>query len=422
MKKVVVVGGARIPFVKSFSAFEDKSNKDLMTNTLQLLVKKYHLEGKKLGDVALGAVMKNPNDWNLARECVLGSELDPHTPAYDLQRACGTSLEAALNIANKIRMGQIDVGIAGGTDTNSDLPFLYRQKFRNRFLKMRKAKNIFGKLGAFVGFFPTELMPDIPSATEPRTGLTMGEHCEQMAKEWKISRQEQDELAFQSQKNAAKAYEENFYKDLVYPYAGVGRDTFVRPDTSLEKLAKLQPAFDKKNGTLTAGNSTPLTDGASAVLLASEEYARANNLPIQAYFIDAQVAAVNFAGGEEGLLMAPTYAVAEMIKRNNLSLQSFDLYEIHEAFAAQVLCTLKAWESEEYCQKRLKQGALGKIDRNKMNLKGGSLALGHPFAATGSRIIATLAKQLEEKRNAHGLISICTGGGMGVAAILKSPQ
>lgn len=420
MRKVAIIGGVRTPFVKSFTHYRRITNQDLLTATLRGLVEKYHLQGKALGDVGLGALITHASDWNLAREAVLGSGLHPTTPAYNVQRACGTSLETSLQIALKIAAGQIESGIAGGSDTNSDVPVTFRREFGWKLTELRDQPTLFSKLKQATQFSPKDLAPQILGVREPRTGLSMGEHCELMVKEWKISRQEQDELAYLSHKHAAEAYEQGFYNDLVIEFNGQKKDSIVRKDTSREKLAKLKPAFDRsEKGTLTAGNSTPLTDGAAATLLTSEEYAKANGLEIAAYFVDAQVSAVDFVGGE-GLLMAPTVAVAELLKRNNLKLQDFDFYEIHEAFSGQVLCTLKAWESDEYCKKRLGlSSALGSIDRNKLNVKGGSVALGHPFAATGARIVSGLSKMLKEKGEGRGLISVCTAGGMGVAAIIE---
>lgn len=419
-KKVAIIGGLRTPFVKSSTNYSRISNQELFTAVLQKLVQKYNLEGKLLGDVAAGSVMTHSSDWNVTRECVLSSGLHPDTPAYNLQRACGTSLEATNQIAMKIAMGQIEVGIAGGTDTNSDLPIEFRRDFSWKLLDARKAGTPIEKILSLIKISPSDLKPVFPAVREPRTGKSMGEHTELMVQEWKISQPEQDEIALASHKNAARAYEEGFYNDLVFEFHGLKKDTLVRPDTSLEKLAKLKPAFDfSGKGTLTAGNSSPLTDGASGVLLASDEYAQKNNLPILAHFIDCQATAVDFVHGE-GLLMAPTIAVSDLLARNNLSLQDFDYYEIHEAFAGQVACTLKAWEDPEYCRRRLKRSSpLGSIDRSKMNVKGGSVAIGHPFGATGTRIVAGLAKMLSQKGSGRGLISICTAGGMGVAAIIE---
>jgi acetyl-CoA C-acetyltransferase len=339
----------------------------------------------------------------------------------DLQRACGTGLEAAALIANKISTGQIDVGIAGGSDTNSDVPLTFKKSFKDKFFNLQKSKGFIGKLSAGAKIRPSDFVPDVPTVNEPRTGLSMGQHCELMAKEWQITREEQDQLAFESQQSAHKAYESGFYSDLVVEFEGQRKDQFVRPDTSLEKLATLKPAFDKENGTLTAGNSTPLTDGAAITLLCSEDYAKKMGWEIQAYFEDFQYSAVDFIN-DEGLLMAPTHAVASLITRQNMSLQDFDFYEIHEAFAAQALANMKAWESDEYCQKRLGfSNALGSIDRKKLNIHGGSLALGHPFAATGARLIATMSKTLKDKESGKGLLSLCTAGGMGVAAIISKP-
>jgi acetyl-CoA C-acetyltransferase len=419
-KKVAILSGSRIPFVKSMGLYQEYSNQDLLTTAMKDLVQKTHIEGKRLGDVITGVVMNHPFDWNLSREVVLGSGLSPETPGMNIQRACGTGLEAANLVALKIATGQIEAGIAGGSDTNSDIPLIGQRPLTHFLVKLQNAKNLKEKIAALSSFKPGMIKPQLPVVREPRTGLSMGEHCELMVKEWKISRQEQDQLAFESHQKAAKAFEEGFYDDLIIPFAGVKRDPLTRKDTTLEKLAKLKPAFDKSDkGTLTAGNSTPLTDGASAVLLSSEEWARANNLKIKAYLVDSEVAANDFVNGA-GLLMAPTIAVSNLLKRNNLKLQDFDFYEIHEAFAGQVLCTLKAWESSEYCREVLgRSEPMGSIDRNKMNVKGGSLALGHPFAATGGRILASAAKVLEQKGSGRLLISICTAGGMGVAAIVE---
>jgi acetyl-CoA C-acetyltransferase len=378
----------------------------------------------ELGEVAMGAVIKHASDWNLAREALLSSGLAPTTPGITTARACGTSLDNAIVIANKIATGQIEAGIAGGSDTTSDVPIVYSQRLRKRLLAVNRAKTPLDKLRTAVrGFSFSELKPSFPGVAEPRTGMSMGEHCEKMAREWHIGREAQDRLALDSHRKLATAYEAGFFEDLVVPFRGVKRDGFLRPDTSMDKLAGLKPAFDKTSGlgTLTAGNSTGLSDGAAAVLLANEAWAARRGLKIQAYLRDAEVAAVDFVHGE-GLLMAPTIAVPRLLKRNGLSLQDFDFYEIHEAFAAQVLCTLRAWESPDYCKNRLGLDApLGAIDPAKLNVNGSSLAAGHPFAATGARIVATLAKLLEQKGSGRGLVSICTAGGMGVVAILERP-
>ncbi len=420
MNRVAIIDGARIPFARSFGTYQGLSTQKLMAAAVEGLAKKTKLSGQTLGEVAVGAVLKHSRDWNFAREVVLSTSLAPETSAFDVVQACGTSLEAAICIANKIAVGQIECGIAGGVDTNSDVPFVFPNSFNHLMLELAKAKTMTQRLAILSRFRPKDLKPESPMVVEPRTGLTMGQSCELMAKEWQVSRQEQDELSYQSHQNAVTAYKEGFYSDLIVPFHGLDKDQVPRADTSIEKLAKLKPAFDKSSaGTLTAGNSSALTDGAAAVLLASEEWAKKRGLPILAYLRDAQTAAVNFVKAE-GLLMAPTYAVAKLLQRNNLRLQDFDYYEIHEAFAAQVLCTLKAWESEKFCRERLGQNqALGQIDRAKMNIKGGSVALGHPFAATGARILSGLAKILHSKGQGRGLISICTGGGMGVTAIVE---
>jgi acetyl-CoA C-acetyltransferase len=393
----------------------------MMTAVLRALVSRYSLEGQLLGDVSLGAVIKHSRDFNLARESTLSSGLAPETPAFDLQRACGTSLSAAIIIGSKVATGLIDAGIAGGTDTISDVPIVYPDAYRTLLLESARGRTFGARLAPWLRLRPRHFKPILPAVVEPRTGLSMGESMEITAKEWQLSRREQDELALASHQNAAKAYAEGFYDDLVVEFQGVKRDNNVRSDTSLEQLAKLRPVFDRgPNGTLTAGNSTPLTDGASAVLLCSEDWAKARGLPASAYLTYSREAAVDFVH-KEGLLMAPAYAVSAMLADANLALQDFDFYEIHEAFAAQTLATLKAWESEEFCRERLgRDRALGAIDRSKLNVKGGSVAIGHPFAATGTRILGTLAKLLRERGRGRGLISVCTAGGMGVTAILEA--
>lgn len=421
VRRVAVLGGVRIPFCRNNTAYADVGNLGMSIRTLGALVERFGLHGEVLGEVAMGAVLKHSSDWNLGREAALSSGLSPLTPGITLQRACGTSLDAVIAIANKIAVGQIQAGVGGGSDTTSDVPIMVSRRLRRRLLDLNMARDLGSRLRALKGFSPREIKPEFPGVAEPRTGKSMGEHCEQMARDWQVPREDQDRLAFESHRKAAAAFEHGFYDDLVVPFRGVQRDNILRPDTSVEKLATLKPAFDRTSGhgTLTAGNSTPLTDGAAAALLASEDWAAAHGHAPLAYLRDAQVAAVDFVHGE-GLLMAPAWAVAQLLVRNGLGLDDFDFYEIHEAFAAQVLCTLKAWESESFCRERLGlPGALGSIDRERMNVAGSSLALGHPFAATGARIVATAAKLLAKKGSGRALISICTAGGMGVAAILE---
>ena len=422
MRKVAILGGKRIPFCRVGTRYRDADNQEMATAALQGLVDGYGLKGERLGEVSLGAVLKHSRHWNLARESVLGTDLSPETPGFDLTRACGTSLEAANLVGLKIAAGQIESGIAAGTDTASDVPVTVNERFRKALMRARFAKTTGQKLAATLGLLkPGHLKPAFPGVTEPRTGLSMGEHCEKMAQEWGLTQREQDELALASHHNAARAWEEGFHGDLVIPHRGAERDNNVRPDSSLEKLSGLKPAFDRKSGkgSLTPGNSTPLTDGAAAVLLGSEDFAKEKGLEVQAWLTHCEAAAVDFVGGE-GLLMAPAYAVPRMLKRAGLGLGDFDFYEIHEAFAAQTLCTLRAWESDAFCRDRLGlDGALGAIDRERLNVKGGSVALGHPFAATGARVLAGAAKLLAEKGSGRALISVCTAGGMGVTAIVE---
>jgi acetyl-CoA C-acetyltransferase len=399
-------------------AYAEASNQEMLGFTLKSLVERFELRGQTLGDVAGGAVLKHSRDFNLTREAVIDSGLSAQTPAFDVQRACGTSLDTTMLIGMKIALGQIEVGIAGGVDTASDVPIVYPKAYQQLLLRSARGKSFGEKVTPWLGLRPKHFKPSFPAVVEPRTGLSMGESCERMAKTWQISREDQDRLALESHRKAAAAYDEGFFKDLVVEFRGLKQDNNLRPDSTMEKLAKLKPAF-AANGTLTAGNSTPMTDGASAVLLASEEWAKARGLPVLAYLSYAKVAAVDFVG-KEGLLMAPVYGVPRLLADANLRLQDFDFYEIHEAFAAQVLCTLKAWQSPEFCREKLGLAEpLGAIDPAKFNVKGSSLATGHPFAATGTRIVATLAKLLAQRGSGRGLISICTAGGMGVMAILE---
>lgn len=418
-RRVAIVGGARIPFARGNTAYAQVGNQEMLTAALSAVVRKFSLAGQKLGDVAAGAVMKHSSQWNLARECVLSSGLSPQTPGVDLQRACGTSLEAAILIGNKIALGQIDSGIAAGVDTVSDPPVVFPKSFQELLMKAYRARTASQRIGTWLGVRARHFKPVLPGVTEPRTGLSMGQSTEIMAKKWGIAREEQDQLALESHQKASAAYKSGFYDDLLIEYQGLKQDNNVRADTSLEKLSALRPAFDS-SGTLTAGNSTPMTDGAAAVLLASEEWARARNLPVLAYLTYGKVAAVDFFDKSEGLLMAPAFAVPAMLADANLTLQEFDFYEIHEAFAAQVLCTLKAWNDPVFCRDKLGLKApLGSIDRSRLNVRGGSLALGHPFGATGARIVASLAKILDQEKGKRGLISVCTAGGMGITAILE---
>jgi acetyl-CoA C-acetyltransferase len=426
VRRVAIVGGNRIPFARANTAYARASNLDMLTFTLQGLVDRFGLHGERLGEVAAGAVIKHSRDYNLTREAVLSTTLAKETPAYDVQQACGTSLEAAILVANKIALGQIDAGIAGGVDTASDAPIGVNEAMRAILLEAHRSRSAGARLGALAKLRPGMFVsPLLPSNREPRTGLSMGEHCERMAKRWGIAREAQDAFALDSHRKLAAAYERGFLNDLMTPYKGLARDNTLRADATLDALASLAPAFDRDAGTLTAGNSTPLTDGAAAVLLASEAWAAARGLPVLAYLSHSETAAVDFFDKQEGLLMAPVYAVPRLLARAGLALQDFDLYEIHEAFAAQVLCTLAAWQDDAYCCTQLGlAGPLGEIDRAKLNVDGGSLAAGHPFGATGARIVASLAKRIAQlgkpPGTARGLISICAAGGQGVVAIVEN--
>ncbi|HET7388315.1 MAG TPA: acetyl-CoA C-acetyltransferase [Nocardioidaceae bacterium] len=420
-RRVAVIGGNRIPFARSNTVYAHASNQDMLTVAIDGLVDRYGLAGERLGEVAAGAVLKHSRDFNLTRECVLGSKLDAATPAYDVQQACDTGLQATIAVANKIALGQIEVGIAGGTDTTSDAPIAVNEGLRKILLEANRAKTIQGRLAALSRIRPQHLAPAIPKNAEPRTRMSMGEHAALTAVEWQVGREEQDELAVSSHRKLAAAYDRGFFDDLVTPYLGLERDQNLRPDSSVEKLAGLEPVFGKgEAATMTAGNSTPLSDGASSVLLCSEEYAETHGLTPRAFLADYEGAAVDYVHGGEGLLMAPAYAMPRMLARAGLGLADFDFYEIHEAFASQVLATLKAWEDPIFCKERLGLDApLGSIDRDKLNVVGSSIAVGHPFAATGGRIVATLAKLLEEKGAGRGVISICAAGGNGLTAILE---
>jgi acetyl-CoA C-acetyltransferase len=421
IKPAAVLGGNRIPFARSGKSYAEASNQDMLTATFDGLVARYGLQEERMGEVVAGAVLKHARDFNLTRECVLGSALSPATPAYDIQQACDTGIEAAVLVANKIALGQIDAGIAGGVDTTSDAPLGVNDDLRRIMMAANNTKSNTERAKLLTRLRPGHIVPDMPRNAEPRTGLSMGAHTAQTAEKWGISREDQDHLAAESHRRLAAAYDRGFFDDLVTPYLGLERDETLRPDASEDKLAKLKPVFgDNGNGTMTAGNSTPLSDGASAVLLASDEWAEQHSLPVLAHITHVQTAAVDYVHGEEGLLMAPAYAVSEMLKKADLSLQDFDFYEIHEAFAAQVLFTLKAWEDPNFNAERLgRSEPLGAIDRDKLNVNGSSLAVGHPFAATGGRILATGSKLLAEKGSGRALVSICAAGGQGVVAILE---
>jgi acetyl-CoA C-acetyltransferase len=422
-RRAAVLGGNRIPFARSNRAYAQASNQDMLTAALGGLVARFGLQSERLGEVAAGAVLKHSRDFNLTRECVLGSALAPETPAYDVQQACGTGLETTIHVANKIALGQIESGVAGGADTTSDAPIEVNEDLRSVLLELNRTKSTTGRLKLLGRLRPGQVVPDFPRNQEPRTGLSMGEHQAVSTRKWGIGRRDQDEYAAESHRKLAAAYDRGFFDDLVTPYLGLERDQNLRPDASVEKLAELRPVFgDGPKATMTAGNSTPLTDGASAVLLASEEWAAQHSLPVLACLVDSEVGAVDFVRGDDGLLTAPLYAVPRLLDRAGLGLEDFDFYEIHEAFASQVLMTLKAWADPAFCQERLDRDApLGTIDRSKLNVNGSSLAVGHPFGATGGRIVATLAKLLAERGSGRGLISICAAGGQGVAAILETP-
>jgi acetyl-CoA C-acetyltransferase len=420
-RRVAVLGGSRIPFARQNGPYANASNQDMFTAALNGLIEKYGLQGETLGEVAAGGVLKHSRDFQLTRECVLGSKLSPATPAYDVQQACGTGLETTILVGNKVALGQMEAGIAGGFDTTSDAPIAINERLREVLLEANRAKSNAQRLRALAKIRPQYIVPEIPRNAEPRTGLSMGEHQAITTREWGVTREEQDEIALASHHNLAAAYDSGFQDDLVVPFLGLERDHNLRPDTTMEKLAKLRPVFGGPDGTMTAGNSTPLTDGASTVLLSSEEWAAEHKLPIQAFLVDAETAAVDHVHKREGLLMAPTYAVPRMLARNGLALQDFDFYEIHEAFASQVLTTLKAWEDPAYCKEKLGlDEPLGSIDRAKLNVRGGSIAAGHPFGATGGKIVGVLAKLLAEKGSGRGLISICAAGGQGVTAIMEA--
>ncbi|HZZ46083.1 MAG TPA: acetyl-CoA C-acetyltransferase [Pseudonocardia sp.] len=420
-RRAAVIGGNRIPFARSGGNYARVSNQDMLTATLDGLVARFGLRDQRLGEVVAGAVLKHSRDRDLTREAVLGSRLAPTTPAYDIAQACGTGLETVIAVANKIALGQVESGVAGGVDSTSDAPVALNDDLRRLLLELNHARSLGARLAALSRLRPGQIVPELPRNAEPRTGLSMGEHAAITAARWEIGRAEQDELAAASHRKLAAAYERGFFDDLVTPYLGLTRDATLRPDTSVEALAKLRPVFGGAQGTMTAGNSTPLSDGASAVLLGSDEWAARQGLPVLAHLVDAETAAVDYVHGDEGLLMAPVYAVPRLLERNGLTLQDFDFYEIHEAFASTVLATLAAWEDKAYCTDRLGlDSPLGSIDRNRLNVSGSSLAAGHPFAATGGRIVATLAKLLAEKGSGRGLISICAAGGQGVVAILEA--
>lgn len=420
-RPAAILGGNRIPFDRSNSHYVDASNSDMLSAALDGLIDRYKLQGERLGEVVAGAVLKHSRDWNLTREVVLGSRLAPETPAYDIQQACGTGLEAAILVANKIRLGQIESGIAGGVDTTSDAPIAISNKLRKKLLEVNRQRDTKARLAALAKIRPGDIGIEAPANKEPRTGKSMGGHTAESAVKWGITREDQDQLTLESHEKLAAAYDRGFFDDLITPFKGLERDANLRPGGTLEKLAKLKPAFGGPDGTMTAANSTPLSDGASVVLFGTDEWAKEHGIEVLAYFIDGETSAVDYVTGNEGLLLAPIYAVPRLLERNGLKLQDLDLYEIHEAFAAQTLATLKAWEDADFCKKNLGlKGALGKIDRSKLNVNGGSLAAGHPFAATGGRLIAGLAKELHARGGGTGLLSVCAAGGLGVTALIST--
>ncbi|SEE62987.1 acetyl-CoA C-acetyltransferase [Ruania alba] len=426
--RAAVIGANRIPFGKAGGAYASASNLDMLTATLTGLVARFGLQGERLGDVSAGAVLKHSRDFNLTREAVLSSGLDPHTPAFDVQRACGTSVETVTAIANKIALGQIDAGVAGGVDSTSDAPVVVSDRLRSTLIKLTRAKTIGKRLALLSALRPGDLAPVAPSVNEPRTGLSMGEHQAITTRQWGITREAQDEIALQSHHNLARAYADGLFDTLITPYRGLIRDETLRADTTAEKLAKLSPVFgkDSADATITAGNATPLSDGAAAVLLGTDDWAEQRGLPVLAHVVDAEAAAVDFARGEEGLLMAGAYAVPRLLARQGLTLDDFAFVEIHEAFAATVLSTMAAWADEDFCTRKLGMPALGEVDRSRLNVAGSSLAAGHPFAATGARIVGTLATLLHERKKSgsgepvRGLISVCAAGGQAVAMILEA--
>jgi acetyl-CoA C-acetyltransferase len=421
VRDAVIVGGNRIPFARSNGPYSEASNQDMLTAALDGLVARFGLQGERMGEVVAGAVLKHARDFNLTRECVLGSALDHSSPAHDVQQACDTGIQAAITVANKIKLGEIDAGIAGGVDTTSDAPIAVNEGLRHVLLEANRAKSLTDRVKLLGSLRPGQIVPEIPRNEEPRSGLSMGEHQARTTARWGISREAQDELAAASHQHLAAAYDRGFFDDLMTPFMGVTRDQNLRPDSSAEKLAKLKPVFgDRESGTMTAGNSTPLTDGAAVVLMASEEWAKERDLPVLARLTHAETAAVDYIHGDEGLLMAPVYAVPRLLEKAGLTLQDFDFYEIHEAFAGQVLTTLAAWQDEHFCSEKLGLDApLGAIDRGKLNVNGSSLAAGHPFAATGGRILASVAKMLDQKGSGRALVSICAAGGQGVVAIVE---
>jgi len=418
LRRAAIVGYNRIPFARNNTAYTTANNRDMMTASLNGLIDRYNLQGKQLGEVAGGAVIKHSWEINLMRECVLHTSLDPKTPACDIQQACNTGIESAIYIANKIALGQIDCGIAGGVDSTSNVPLEFNEHIRKILLSVRRSKGTFDKIKQLAKIKFSDFSPVAPENLEPGTGLSMGGHTEYTAKYYKISREAQDEYSLHSHQKMAAATDRGFFKDMVSPFMGLEQDNNMRRDTSMEKLAKLRPAFDKENGSLTAGNSSPLTDGASCILIASEEWAKENNLPILAYISYSELGAIEYVQNKQNLLLAPVYAAPRMLKKAGLTLQDFDFYEIHEAFAAQVLAILKIWESPELSAE-FGVEAIGAIDPSKLNVNGSSLATGHPFAATGGRVLATMAKLLHEKGSGRGFISVCAAGGQGMTVILE---
>lgn len=423
-RRPVLVEGARTAFVKSFGLFEDCDALELYSRTVAGLIQKVGIDPQHIEELTCGVVIPQTKNGNVARDTAINLGLPPHIHGYTLNRACTSSMQTIADAARSIAAGHGQMILAGGVECLSDVPIVYSKEARKFLLKLNKAKSAAQRLQLLGGFSASAWVPKPPALSEPLTGLTMGEHTEIMAKKNTISREDQDLFAVQSHKKAAAAQEAGILAQEIIPVWNspkydicADKDNIVRGDTSVEALSKIRPAFDKKYGTITAGNASPLTDGAAVCLIADEQRAKDLGLKIKAHVKDVQFIAVN---PHDQLLIGPAVAIPLLLKRNNLTIADIDLFEIHEAFAAQVLSCVRAMNSKEFCEEYFGDSkAFGLVPDDKLNINGGAIAIGHPFGATGARLALSLANSLQRTGKKYGVIAICAQGGMAGAMLLE---
>ncbi|MEM9188659.1 MAG: acetyl-CoA C-acyltransferase FadI [Myxococcota bacterium] len=424
-KRVAVVAGLRTPFAKQGTAYKDVSALDLGKLAVTELLQRTGVEPSEIGQVVYGQVVPSLSGPNIAREIVLGTGMPQDIEAYSVSRACATSYQSTVNVAESILAGSVDCGIAGGSDSASDVPIAVSKKLADALVTASKARTLPDRLRAFKNLKPKDLIPVPPALKEMSTGLTMGESAEKMAKENGISRADQDAYAHRSHTRTAKAWNDGRFADEVMTvyvppkYKGsIGEDNLVRKDSTLEGYEKLRPVFDRKHGSVTAGNSSPLTDGASALLLMREDKAKALGFDVLGFIRSYSFAALDPRGQ---LLMGPSYATPIALDRAGIELSDIDLVDMHEAFAAQILSNTQAFESDAFAREKLgRKKRIGEIDWDKFNVNGGSIAIGHPFAATGARQITQTLHELKRRGGGLGLVTACAAGGLGAAMVLEA--